>query len=110
MVGLVVGLIRFGLEFGYSKPSCGDFESAKPPAWWYSLVDDIHYLHFGLLLWFISGVVAISVSLLTPPPPEDSLYRLTWWTRHSVKVRAAIEDEIETDDSPPKPNRKLTSG
>ena len=67
-------------------------------------MDDIHYLHFGLLLWFISGVVAISVSLLTPPPPEDSLYRLTWWTRHSVKVRAAIEDEIETDDSSPKPN------
>jgi Na+/proline symporter len=78
MVGLVVGLIRFGMEFSYNKPYCGDFESEKPPAWWYTLVDDIHYLHFGLLLWLISGVVSISVSLMTPPPPEDSLHRLTW--------------------------------
>jgi hypothetical protein len=22
---------------------------------WFCLVDDIHYLHFGLLLWFLSG-------------------------------------------------------
>ena len=108
MVGLVVGLIRFGMEFSYNKPSCGDFESENPPDWWYTLVDDIHYLHFGLLLWFISGVVSISVSLMTPPPPENSLHRLTWWSRHSTKVRIAIEDEIE-EETAPKPKRRLLS-
>ena len=26
---------RFGLEFGYSKPPCGDFETPQPPEWWF---------------------------------------------------------------------------
>ena len=71
---------RFGLEFGYSKPPCGDFETPQPPDWWFmvfiknvlekrtnegfnfqklKVVDKIHYLHFGLLLWGISGIVTV---------------------------------------------------
>lgn len=91
MVGLVIGLIRFGLEFGFSKPPCGS-TAEQPPEWWFRLVDDIHYLHFGLLLWFLSGCVTVGVSLVTPPPPRDSLHRLTWWTRHSIAVRSGVED------------------
>ena len=48
MVGLVVGLIRFGLEFGFQKPACGS-GGQPPPDWWYSVVDKVHYLHFGEL-------------------------------------------------------------
>ena len=48
---------------------------------WFTLVDQVHYLHFGLLLWGISGVVMVGVSLATPPPPADSLLRLTWASR-----------------------------
>ena len=48
MVGLVVGLIRFGLEFGFQKPACGSGDP-PPPDWWYSVVDKVHYLHFGNL-------------------------------------------------------------
>merc|ERR1719244_1286768 len=103
MVGLVVGLIRFGMEFGYAKPACGDFESPQPPEWWFTVVDQVHYLHFGLLLWGISGIVAISVSLVTPPPPKDSLHRLTWATRNSIEVRAKMEDEQEMEVAPIKP-------
>jgi len=103
MVGLVVGLIRFGMEFSFNKPACGDFDAKTPPDWWYTLVDNIHYLHFGLLLCFISGIVTVAVSLMTPPPPPDSLHRLTWWSRHSTKVRIAIEEEIDSNETPPKP-------
>merc|ERR1719228_154841 len=103
MVGLVVGLIRFILEYSFSKPACGDFESKQPPDWWFKLVDDIHYLHFGLLLWFITGIVTVGVSLMTTPPPEDSLHRLTWWTRHSTKVRTPLEEEISTGEEAIKP-------
>ena len=56
----------------------------QPPltlARWFTLVDQVHYLHFGLLLWGISGVVTVGVSLATPPPPADSLPRLTWASR-----------------------------
>ena len=106
MVGLLVGLIRLGLEFAFSKPACGDFDGQTPPDWWYLLVDNIHYLHFGLLLCFISGIVTIAVSLMTPPPPLDSLHRLTWWSRHSTKVRKAIEEEKDTNQTAPKLKRK----
>jgi sodium/glucose cotransporter 1/sodium/glucose cotransporter 9 len=100
MVGLVVGLIRFGLEFGFQKPPCGS-DAQKPPEWWYMLIDNIHYLHFGVLLWFISGLVAIIVSLMTDPPPEDSLHRLTFWSRHSTQVRVGNELE-EKGEKPAK--------
>ena len=64
----------FILEFGYSEPPCGTY-GEKPPQWWYDMVKDIHYLHFGILLWGITGIVAIVVSLVTDPIPEESLYR-----------------------------------
>jgi len=112
MVGLIVGLLRFGLEFGYTKPPCGDFESPQPPEWWFKVVDKIHYLHFGLILWGISGIVTIGVSLATPPPPEESLPRLTWPTRASREVRAPLEGEyIEGDaTAPAKPSKKDLPG
>merc|ERR1719244_1724108 len=50
MVGLAIGLLRFGLEFGFAVPPCGDYVSEQPPDWWMDIVDQIHYLHFGLLL------------------------------------------------------------
>ena len=96
MVGLVIGLIRFGLEFSTSLPACGDFESQQPAQWWQDVVGDIHYLHFGLILWAISGLVAVSVSLVTPPPPAESLHRLTWWTRSSLEVRPALDNDTDT--------------
>ena len=65
---------RFVLEFGFQKPACGS-DDDRPPDWWYKVVDDIHYLHFGLLLWGITGVVAIAVSLCTRPIGEEHLYR-----------------------------------
>ncbi|TRY79758.1 hypothetical protein TCAL_10793 [Tigriopus californicus] len=92
MVGLIVGLIRFGLEFGYAIPPCGSGE-AKPPQWWYDIIFSIHYLHFGIILWGITGIVTIVVTLLTDPIPEKHLYRLTFWSRHSDKVRIDLDSE-----------------
>merc|ERR1719153_994134 len=112
MVGLLVGLTRFFLEFYYTVPACGDFEAPQPPEWWFMVVDKIHYLHFGLLLWGISGIVTIGVSLATPPPPEESLPRLTWPTRASREVRTPLEGEyIEGEAAPPsKPSKKDLPG
>ncbi len=88
---------RFGLEFGYSKPPCGSLD-ARPPEWWYRVVDDVHYLHFGVLLWALSTFVAVAVSLVTEPIPEESLYRLTFWSRHSTKVRVDLDAEEEKEE------------
>jgi sodium/glucose cotransporter 1/sodium/glucose cotransporter 9 len=93
MGGLVVGLIRFAVEFSYNKPPCGAPQDNKPPEWWYQIIDSIHYLHFGILLWALTTVITISVSVLTEPIGKEHLYRLTFWSRHSTKVRKDIDGD-----------------
>ena len=53
---MILEFTRFGLEFGYAKPPCGS-DDPKPPDWWYSLIDNLHYLHFGFILWIIVLIV-----------------------------------------------------
>jgi len=95
MIGLVVGLIRFGLEFGYTDPPCGDLDSPRPPEWWYVWVKNIHFLHFGVILFAISALVSVIVSLVTPAIPEENLFRLTFWSRHSSEVRIDLDQDTQ---------------
>ncbi|KAB7498383.1 Sodium/glucose cotransporter 4 [Armadillidium nasatum] len=99
MVGLVLGLIRFALEFSMTPPSCGSDEPDPRP--WFILVTvgNVHYLHFSCILFLITGCVTISISLLTEPIPEDRLYRLTFWTRKSILVREKLEEEDKSENS-----------
>nr|ARQ84971.1 sodium:glucose cotransporter 1-like protein [Tridacna squamosa] len=96
MVGLVVGLIRFIWEYVYSVPPCGESEDDKRPA----VIKDVHYLHFGCILFGICVVVTAVVSLLTQPIDDKHLHRLTFWSRFSVAERVDIEvdEPIEKDN------------
>ncbi len=67
---------RFILEVSFTVPACGS-DDDEPPDWWYTIIGDVHYLHFGLFLWALCLVVAVVISLLTRPIPKDCLYRLT---------------------------------
>jgi len=64
MVGLVVGLIRMGLDFGYNSPACGE-EDLRP-----AIISKVHFLHFTIILFLVSLFVTIIVSLMTPPIPD----------------------------------------
>ncbi|XP_060945107.1 sodium/mannose cotransporter SLC5A10 isoform X2 [Limanda limanda] len=74
MVGLVVGVCRMVLEFGFPPPRCGVVDSAP------NVLRSVHYLHFAILLCGLTAVVVTIVSLLTPPPTPEQLCNLTWWT------------------------------
>lgn len=63
-MGLAVGLSRMVLEFAYPVPRCGILDP-RP-----SLVRDLHYLHFALLLCLLTAVSVVGISWLTLPPPE----------------------------------------
>ena len=63
MVGLVVGMIRFIWEYSYTNYPCGDGDKSTKP----DIIGKVHYLHFGILLWFIVTVVTVVVSLMTEP-------------------------------------------
>ncbi|XP_050704296.1 sodium/glucose cotransporter 4-like isoform X2 [Eriocheir sinensis] len=102
IVGLVIGLIRFVMEFAYTIPACGEPESAdKRPEWIKVIVGNVHYLHFGCILLLLTMVVTVAVSLLTEPIPEKCLYRLTFWSRNSKEVRVSVREwrnEMAPDD------------
>ena len=93
---IVIALFRFALEFGYQVPACGDLPGPNsPPKWWYTLIGNVHYLHFGVILFGISAAVAIAVSYLTEPIDEKHLHRLTFWTRHSKYVRIDLDEDTQ---------------
>ncbi|XP_069137178.1 sodium/glucose cotransporter 4-like [Argopecten irradians] len=91
MMGLLVGLIRLGLDFGYGSPACGE-EDFRP-----SIISKVHFLHFTIILFFVSLFTTIIVSMLTQPIHPKHLVRLTWWTRHSTVRRVPFKDEEETN-------------
>ncbi|XP_069066212.1 sodium/mannose cotransporter SLC5A10 isoform X1 [Pleurodeles waltl] len=74
MVGLVVGLVRMIMEFIYPVPRCGVYDE-RP-----SVIKDVHYLHFAIILCILTIGIVVVISLLTKPPLQSHLKNLTWWT------------------------------
>ncbi|CAG2168176.1 unnamed protein product, partial [Oppiella nova] len=89
IIGLMIGIIRFVMEFSYTVPPCGSNDPDPRPL----ILSKVHYLHFGIILFIISMVVTIVISLLTKPIDEKHLYRLTYWSLKSEKVREDIDDD-----------------
>ncbi|PAA77922.1 hypothetical protein BOX15_Mlig031467g2, partial [Macrostomum lignano] len=91
IVGFVVGMIRFIVEYSYEKFSCHEAYKSTLP----DVIGKMHYLHFGILLFVISLIVIVVVSLLTEPIPDVHLHRLTFWDRYSELERVDMpEDEV----------------
>ena len=65
MVGLLVGLIRMGLDFGYGSPGCGE-EDTRPV-----IISKVHFLHFTIILFFVSLCATIVISLCTNPIEDE---------------------------------------
>ncbi|XP_025219066.1 sodium/glucose cotransporter 5 isoform X4 [Theropithecus gelada] len=74
IAGLVVGATRLVLEFLNPAPPCGEPDT-RP-----AILGSIHYLHFAVALFVLSGAVVVAGSLLTPPPQGVQIENLTWWT------------------------------
>ncbi|XP_033973093.1 sodium/glucose cotransporter 4-like [Trematomus bernacchii] len=102
MGGLLVGLVRMVLEFSFKAPACGQ-PDGRP-----ALLAQVHYLHFALILLALTCLIIAAVSLATPPIPEEHLYRLTWWSRHSQEPRLDLTAPQVT--SGPVTSGPVTSG
>ncbi|XP_064615933.1 sodium/glucose cotransporter 1-like [Liolophura sinensis] len=87
MTGLVVGMVRFIVEYSYTVPNCGDDAPDPRPG----IVTNFHYLYFSIFLFLLTGSVAIVVSLLTKPIDPRCLQRLTYLTRHSTEKRIDVD-------------------
>ncbi|NWW18758.1 SC5A3 protein, partial [Falcunculus frontatus] len=73
MAGFVLGAIRLILAFFYRAPEC-DQPDARP-----GFIKNIHYMYVATALFWITGVVTVVVSLLTPPPTKEQVRTTTFW-------------------------------
>ncbi|VDK89157.1 unnamed protein product [Dibothriocephalus latus] len=78
VVGLIVGIIRFGWELAHPKTPCSQVSTTPP----HPLIQ-VHFLHFSILLFAISALVIVCVSLITPPLPKQYTRRLIFSERHA---------------------------
>ena len=67
MVGLVIGVVRMILDFVYPEPSCGELD-VRPV-----LVSKIHYMYFALILFGLTGITMVIVSLASEAPTPEQV-------------------------------------
>eukprot|EP00795_Rhopilema_esculentum_P004350 gene4350-20570_t len=90
MSGFIVGVTRMVLDFVYQAPECG-VKDTRP-----IFVKDFHYMYFALMIFLLTGIVCIVVSLLTPAPDPEMIVRTTFFTRHDPTIRSdEIQEEAE---------------
>ncbi|KAJ6653926.1 hypothetical protein lerEdw1_007684 [Lerista edwardsae] len=99
LVGMVLGLIRMVLDFVYMQPRCD--EADNRPA----VVKYVHYLYFSVILTLVTLAVVVAVSLLTEPPPEAMVSRLTWFTRRDVPAEKENPPASAAPSTSPAPRR-----
>jgi hypothetical protein len=77
IAGLFVGIVRFIWEYSYTAMPCQLEHLDKRPS-----IVRFNFLYFSIVLFIISGIVTIVVSLLTKPIPEkyvSSIFQIDFY-------------------------------
>uniref|UniRef100_A0A665V2G6 Sodium/glucose cotransporter 1 n=2 Tax=Echeneis naucrates TaxID=173247 RepID=A0A665V2G6_ECHNA len=93
IIGLAIGLSRMIAEFAYGTGSC--VEPSNCP----TIICGVHYLYFSIILFVISCIVILSISLMTKPIPDKHLYRLCWSLRNRTEERIELEQDDWVDNN-----------
>ncbi|XP_032218833.1 sodium/glucose cotransporter 5 [Nematostella vectensis] len=87
VVGFLMGMLKFILGNVYPPPDCGTLD-VRP-----GLVK-LHFMYYAIIIFGVSGLVMVVVSLFTKPVPLDELGGLTWSTLNDPPlVVGAIGEE-----------------
>ncbi|KAK6315134.1 hypothetical protein J4Q44_G00146630 [Coregonus suidteri] len=73
MTGFVLGTTRLILAFIYREPPC-DQPDDRP-----FFITHVHYMYVAAGLFWVSGLVAVVVSLCNPPPDKEQIRTTTLW-------------------------------
>lgn len=108
IVGSILGLIRFGLEFGYTVPPCGKgkgiqcllkiqienyvklkfIDEPDPrPEFVKLVIGNVHHLHFGCMLFLITTIVTVVISLVTEPIDKNHVKLKYLFFTRTVLIR-----------------------
>uniref|UniRef100_A0A671RCT4 Sodium/glucose cotransporter 1 n=1 Tax=Sinocyclocheilus anshuiensis TaxID=1608454 RepID=A0A671RCT4_9TELE len=91
-IGLLVGLARMITEFAYDTGSCVSPSNCP------TIICGVHYLYFALILFSLSCILILGISLMTKPIDDKHLYRLCWSLRNSTEERIDLEEDDWTED------------
>ncbi|XP_037340484.2 sodium/glucose cotransporter 1-like [Pungitius pungitius] len=92
VIGLLIGLSRMITEFVYGTGSC-IYPSNCP-----TIICGVHYLYFSIILFVVSCIIILGVSLMTKPIEDKHLYRLCWSLRNHTEERVDLEQDDWIDD------------
>lgn len=67
ILGFVVGAIRMILDFTHLEPRCGE-EDTRP-----SIITKVHYMYFALILFWITVITIVVISLFTKPMKDGNV-------------------------------------
>lgn len=81
MVGFVLGVTRLILAFVYRAPEC-NLPDDRP-----GFIKNIHYMYVATALFWITGIIAVVVSLLTSPPKKDQIRTTTFWALKNKTIK-----------------------
>ncbi|KAM9344104.1 sodium/myo-inositol cotransporter isoform 1-T2 [Pholidichthys leucotaenia] len=87
MTGFTLGTTRLILAFIYRQPRC-DQPDDRP-----AFIVHIHYMYFAAGLFWISGLVAVIVSLCTSAPEEEQVRTTTIWGLRNIEMVPAKDQE-----------------
>lgn len=62
--GLLIGFIRMVSELAYGRQTCSADNKCPP------IICGVHYLYFAIILFVISLLTILGISLLTDPIPD----------------------------------------
>ncbi|XP_030045240.1 sodium/myo-inositol cotransporter 2-like, partial [Microcaecilia unicolor] len=94
ITGLAVGICRMVLDFVYVAPQCDETDT-RP-----AVVKDVHYLYFAIILAVFTLIVVVIISLLTKPPSQEMVSRLTWFTRWDSDIKTPERATTPTTSAP----------
>ncbi|XP_053170369.1 solute carrier family 5 member 3a [Scomber japonicus] len=87
MVGFTLGALRLVLALVYREPRC-DQPDERP-----AFIKDVHFMYVAGILFWVSAVVAVAVSLCTPPPTKEQISTTTLWGLNKRKKLKQQEKE-----------------
>ncbi|XP_051269310.1 sodium/glucose cotransporter 1 [Dicentrarchus labrax] len=91
-IGLGIGLSRMIAEFAYGTGSCVNPSDCP------TIICGVHYLYFSIILFVVSCVLILSISLMTKPIDDKHLYRLCWSLRNCTEERVDLEQDDWIDN------------
>ncbi|KAF7642319.1 hypothetical protein LDENG_00260220 [Lucifuga dentata] len=89
VTGFTLGTLRLILAFIYHRPRC-DQQDNRP-----AFIAHVHFMYAAASLFWISGLVAMAISLCTSPPDHEQIRTITVWGLRNIE-KVPVNDREET--------------